>query len=196
MRVIRPGTNAADIQSIGIGIAGVVYLEQSRIGTLAGVEIVHRDRGVEALGVGYRPLLELHILGAEHDHQPASADNSALFLSNYRDEYIVGIDRYQMRILREIDAIGEQESQGCLRQRVDILGCQPAVAHHHRRAVRYQLDGTRVVVLKSDSAWLGDVEISLGSAAIGADLDEISGQRLHARKIVVHAVDDATLFRG
>src|SRR5262245_26605320 len=101
-----------------------------------------------------------------------------------------------MRILREIDAIGEQESQRRLRQRVDILGCKPAVAHHYRRAVRYQFDGTWVVVLKSNSARLGDVEISLGSAAIRTDLDEISGQRLHARKIVVHAVDDAALFRG
>src|SRR5262249_29915407 len=46
------------------------------------------------------------------------------------------------------------------------------------------------------TARLGDEKIALGSAAVRTNLDEISGQRLHAGEIAIEAVDDRALFRG
>src|SRR5258708_2840609 len=43
-------------------IFGEVDLEQAGIESLGGIEIIHRDRGVIALRVGHRPLLELAVL--------------------------------------------------------------------------------------------------------------------------------------
>src|SRR6185312_17371185 len=55
-------------------IFGVVDLEQARIDLLGRIEIVDRDGGVVALRVGDGPLLELAVLGADHQHQPGGAD--------------------------------------------------------------------------------------------------------------------------
>src|SRR6478672_740501 len=92
-------------RAISIVVARIVDLEQRRIGALARIEIVNRNRRVVALRIGHGPLLELHVLGAEHDHQATGADNAALLLGNHGDEHVVGVDRNEVRVLRKIDTI-------------------------------------------------------------------------------------------
>src|ERR1700726_2272141 len=50
-------------------IARVIDHEQVRIGFFRRVEIEDRNGGVEPLRIGDGPLLELQILGVEHDQQ-------------------------------------------------------------------------------------------------------------------------------
>src|SRR5262245_38885825 len=58
-------------RALSIVVARIVDLEHRWIGALVRIEIVNRNRRVVALRIGHGPLLELHVLGAEHDHQAA-----------------------------------------------------------------------------------------------------------------------------
>ena len=70
-------------------VIGGVDLEQAWIDLLGGVEIVDGDRGIIALRIGHRPLLELAVLGADHQHQATRADQRPLFLDGDGDEAII-----------------------------------------------------------------------------------------------------------
>src|SRR6478609_11908286 len=94
-----------------IVVARKIDLEHRRIRALARIEIVDGNRRVVALWVGHGPLLELHVLGAEHDHQAAGSDNAALLLGHDGDEDVVGVNRNEVRVLRKVDAVGQQEAQ-------------------------------------------------------------------------------------
>src|SRR5579883_730046 len=48
-----------------------VDLEHAGIDFPGGVEVIDGNRRVVALRIGHRPLLELAVLGADHQHQPA-----------------------------------------------------------------------------------------------------------------------------
>src|SRR5262245_65160942 len=69
-------------RALSIVVARIVDLEQCRVRALARVEIVNRNSRVVALRISHGPLLERHVLGAEHDHQAAGADDAALFLGH------------------------------------------------------------------------------------------------------------------
>src|SRR5262249_15950628 len=69
--------------AISVVVARIVDLEHRRIGALARIEIVNRNRRVVALRIGHGPLLELHVLGVEHDHQAAGPDNAALLFGHH-----------------------------------------------------------------------------------------------------------------
>ena len=87
-----------------------------------GVEIGDRDGGVVALRIGHGPLLELKVLGAEHHHQPAGADERLALLDHDGDEHVVGMDADHVGVAQQVDAVGQQEAQRRLRQRIDVLG--------------------------------------------------------------------------
>ena len=89
-------------------------------------------------------------------------------------------------VLHQIDAVRQQIAQRRLRQRIDVLGRELAVAHRHRRSVGDDVDRARRVIFETHLAGLLDVEIALGLAAVGPDLDEISDQRLQRRQIGAH----------
>src|ERR1700724_4746241 len=55
-------------------VARIVDPEHAGIGPLGAVQIGNGDRRVIALRIRHRPLLPLIILGTDHHHQPAGAD--------------------------------------------------------------------------------------------------------------------------
>ena len=59
-------------------------------------------------------------------------------------------------VVPQVDAVGEQEAQRRLRQRIEVLGVEPAVVHHDRGAVRDHLDRRRRIVFEPDPAGLRD----------------------------------------
>src|SRR4029079_3002324 len=73
-------------------VVGEVDLEEAGIDLLGRVQIVDRNRGVVALRIGHRPLLELAVLDADHQHQPAGADQGLLLLDGDADVDVVGRD--------------------------------------------------------------------------------------------------------
>ena len=77
-----------------------------------------------------------------------------LLLDHHGDEHVVGIDRDQVGVLHQIDVVGEQEAQRRLRQRIDVLRRQLAVAHHDRLAVGDELDRARADRIRSAPAGL------------------------------------------
>ena len=139
--------------------------------------------------------LSCSVLGVEHHHQPAGADQRLLLLDHDGDEQLVGGDADHVGVAQEVDVVGEQEAQRRLRQRIEILGRELAVAHHHRRAVGDDIDRARRVVFEADLAGLLDVELALGAAAVGADLGEGAGHRVHARQVAADLVDQRALLR-
>src|SRR6185312_233537 len=159
-------------------------------------EIVDSNGGVVALWVRHGPLLELHVLGAEHDHQATGPDDSVFFLKDDRNKYIVSISRHQVGIFGEVDTLGKKETKRRLGKRIDILGRKTPVTHDDRRAVGDQFNRARIVVFKTHPAGLRDKEVTLRTAAIGTHLDKISGESLNAGQIAIHPLDDCTLLGG
>src|SRR5205814_86553 len=132
------------------------------------------------------PLLELAVLGADHQHQAAGADQRLLLLDGDADEDIIGRHVHDIGVFEEIDAVRQQKPQWRLRQRIDVLGRKLAVAHRQRRSIGDNRDRTWIIIFETHLAGLLDVEIALGLAAVGSDLDEISDQRLQRRQIGTH----------
>ena len=173
-------------QFAGVDVVGEVDLEEAGVDLLGRVQIVDRNRGVVALRVGHRPLLELAVLDADHQHQPAGADQGLLLLDGDADEDVIGRDVDDIGVLQQIDPVRQQEAQRRLRQRIDVLGRKLRIAHRQRRSVGDDRDRAGRIVLETHLARLLDVEIALGLAAVGADLDEISDQRLQRGQIGTH----------
>src|SRR5258707_3193066 len=138
----------------------VVDREQAGVRPVRDIEIVDRNRRLVALRIGHRPLAQLRVLGAEHEHQPVSPDQDLPFLYRDRDEGAVLRYRNEIGVARQIDLIRQQVSQWRLRQRIKILRGKIAIAHDHRRAIRDELDRAWRVVFKSPPARLLDIEIS------------------------------------
>src|SRR6185437_5368219 len=90
--------------------------------------------------------------------------------------------------------VGQQKTQRRLRQWIDILRCQTAVAYHYVPAISDEFDRTRIVVFEAYLAGLGNIEIALRAAAVGTDLDEFARQVLHGGEIIIDALDDAALL--
>src|SRR5215831_17312281 len=86
-------------------VIGEIDLEQTWIDLLAGIQIVDGDRRVISLWIGYRPLLELPILGAHHQHQPAGADQRLFFLNGDADEHVVRRDADDVGVLQKVNAV-------------------------------------------------------------------------------------------
>src|SRR5271165_2916254 len=86
------------ILCVGILVAD---LEEAWIELLAGVEIIDRNSRIIALWIGYRPLTQLEILGAELQHQTVGA-NQLLFLNHNRDKLVVSADGHEMSVAREV----------------------------------------------------------------------------------------------
>src|SRR3954452_17416211 len=61
-------------------VIGKIDLEQAGIHLPGGIQIVDRNCGVIALRVGHRPLLELAVLAADHQHQASGPDQRLLLL--------------------------------------------------------------------------------------------------------------------
>src|SRR4051794_15484854 len=59
-------------------VIGEVDLEHAGIELLARIQIIDRDRGVVALRIGDGPLLQLAVLGTDHEHEAAGADQRLL----------------------------------------------------------------------------------------------------------------------
>jgi hypothetical protein len=76
-------------------------------------------------------------------------------------------DRDDIGVLEKIDAIGEQEAQRRLRQRIEILGRELAIAHDNGIAVGDDVDRARRIVFEPDLARLLDIELALGAAPSG-----------------------------
>ncbi len=171
----------------------VIDLEQSRIGLLGHVEIIDRDRGVEALRIGHRPLLEREILGVEHQHQFVLAAERLTLLDHDGRENVVGIDADDIGVAQQIDLVGEQEAQRRLPERIEILRREPAIAHHQRGAVGDQLNRTRIVIFEAQLARLLHEQLALGLAAVRADLHEFADRLPHAGEIGADLVDQRAL---
>src|SRR5262249_1750843 len=97
-------------------------------------------------------------------------------------------------VTQEIDAVGKQEPQRRLRQRIDVLSGELAVAHHDRRAVGDDVDAARLVVIEPDLARLLDIELALGLPSLWADLGEVARHVLRAREIGADLVDQRALL--
>ena len=136
---------------------------------MVGIQIIDRDRGVVALRIGHGPLLELAVLGADHQHQAAGADQRLLLLDGDADEEIVRGHADDVGVLHQVDAVRQQIAQRRLRQRIDVLGRELAVAHRQRRSIGDDRDRARRVIFEAHLAGLLDVEIALGLAAVGPD---------------------------
>src|SRR6516225_10663351 len=172
-----------------LDVARIVDLEQAGIGPLAVVEVGNGNRGVVALRVGDRPLLQLKILGADHHHQPAGADERLRLFDGKGHERVVGTHAYDVRLLQEVDTLGEKKAQRRLRERIKILRGQLAVAYHDRLSIGDDLDSARLLVVEANFAGLLDVKFALDAAAVGTDLDKIADQLLDAGKIGADLVD-------
>ena len=83
-------------------VVGEVDLEHAGIGMLGGIQIVDRDGGVIALRIGDRPLLELVVLDAHHQHQAAGADQRMLLLDGDADIEVVGIDCIALNLFKNL----------------------------------------------------------------------------------------------
>ena len=164
-------------------VIGEIDLEQAGIELLRSIQIVDRNRGVKALRVGHGPLLELVVLGAQHQHQPAGADDRALLLDGDADVLVVHGDVDDVGVLQQVDAVRQQITQRRLRQRIDVLRGELAVAHRQRRSVGDHRDRGRRVIFETHLAGLLDIEVALGLGAVRPDLDEISDQRVQRRQI-------------
>ena len=128
--------------------------------------------------------------------------NSAIFevppsvdLSSSRTRGALGLERDadDADVLAEIDMVAEQELQRRLRDRVEVLGHELAVAHRHRGAVGDDLDRRRRVVFEPDLARALEVELAGEAAPVAAGLHEIARERRHAVEIGVGALDDLAL---
>src|SRR5262249_56279268 len=104
-------------------------------------------------------------------------------------ERIVNAHVHDVRLLQEVDTIGEKKAQRRLRERIKILRGELAVAHHDRLAIGDDLDSARRLVVEADPAGLLDVELAPDAAAVGTDLDKIADPLLDARKIGPDRVD-------
>jgi len=63
------------------------------------------------LRIGHRPLLELTVLGADHQHQAAGADQRLLLLDGDADVHLIGRHADDIGVLQEIDAIRQQKTE-------------------------------------------------------------------------------------
>ena len=104
-------------------------------------------------------------------------------------ERVVGTHAHDVRLLQEVDTLGEKKAQRRLRERIKILRGELAVAHHDRLAIGDDLDSARLLVVEADLTGLLDVELAPDAAAVGTDLDKIADQLLDARKIGADLVD-------
>src|SRR5262249_25420851 len=102
--------------------------------------------------------------------------------------------RDHMRVLQEIDAVGEQKPQGCLRDRCEILAVELAVAYGHVASVRNEFSGIRWVVIEAYLAGFQQVELAAALGAVRCDLLERADKRARVGKIIADAVDDGALL--
>ena len=96
-------------------------------------------------------------------------------------------------VAQQVDAIGQQIAQRRLRQRIEVLRRELAVAHHDRAAVGDDFDHARRIVFEADLAGLLQVELTFGAGAVGPDLHEVTDQGLDRRQIKADAIDQRAL---
>jgi hypothetical protein len=156
-------------------------------------EIIDRDHRLRALQIGHSPLTQLHVLGGEHEHKPTGYDQELPFLNRNANEVVVLRYRSYFGIARQIDLIGQQVSQGSLRQWIQILRCQITIAHNERVAIRDELDRARRLVLKSHSAGLLEIELSYRPATVWTDLHEIAGEAPQGGEIIAGSIHEGAL---
>ena len=117
-----------------------------------------------------------------------------LLLHRQADERVVGRYRGDVGLFQQIDAVGKQEAQRRLRERVEVLRFELTVAHHQRIAIGHEFDRARRFVLEAHAPGLLQVDLAFGAAAVRADLHEVADEVLHAHQIDVHAVDQRALL--